>query len=79
MKDTGWKAKLASRKLWTALAGFVSMLIVALGGAEDAATRVAALIMSGASVVAYVIGEGLADAAGAARGEGEPSDMENVR
>ena len=42
------------------------MLIVALGYAEDTATQVTALIMAGAEVVAYIIGEGLADAQNAA-------------
>lgn len=55
--------KLTSRKFWAAIASFVSMLIVALGASEATATQVTALIMAGASVVAYIIGEGLADAA----------------
>ncbi len=38
------------------------MLVVALGGAEAVATQVTALIMAGATVVAYIIGEGLTDA-----------------
>lgn len=58
-----WKRKLTSRKLWAATASFVSMMIVALGGAESQASQVAALIMAGAAVVAYIIGEGLTDAA----------------
>lgn len=56
-----WKRKLTSRKLWAAIAGFVSGLIVFFGHSETEAAQVAALIMSGASVVAYCIGEGLAD------------------
>ena len=56
------KQKLTSRKFWLALTSFVSMLIVATGGTEDAAKQIAAIIMAGASVVAYIIGEGLADA-----------------
>jgi len=60
-----WKSKLTSRKFWVALAGFVTGLIVAFGGTDATASQVAALIMSGASVVAYIIGEGLADAASA--------------
>ena len=59
MKNIDWKRKLTSRKLWTAVASFVSMMIVATGGAENTATQVTALIMAGASVVAYIIGEGL--------------------
>ncbi len=63
MKEINWKRKLTSRKLWTAAASFVSMMIVATGGAENTATQVTALIMAGASVVAYIIGEGLTDSA----------------
>lgn len=62
-KGINWKRKLTSRKFWTAVASFVSMMIVATGGAENTATEVTALIMAGASVVAYIIGEGLTDSA----------------
>ena len=65
MEKIDWKRKLTSRKFWTAIAGFVDMLVVAFGGTEDQATQITALIMAGAAVVAYIIGEGLADAAGA--------------
>ena len=57
-----WKRQLTSRKFWLSVASFVSLLIVALGGAENTATQVSALIMAGATVIGYVIGEGLADA-----------------
>ena len=63
MKGINWVRKLTSRKLWTAVASFVSMMIVATGGAENTATQVTALIMAGASVVAYIIGEELTDSA----------------
>jgi hypothetical protein len=63
MKQINWVRKLTSRKLWTAVASFVSMMIVATGGTENTATQITALIMAGASVVAYIIGEGLTDAA----------------
>ena len=56
-----WKRKLTSRKLWVALAGFVAGLIVAFGGGSEVAETVSGCIMSGASVIAYIIGEGLAD------------------
>lgn len=61
-----WIRKLTSRKLWIAVVGLVSGLIIAFGGsAETAETAetVTGRIMSAASVVAYIIGEGLADAA----------------
>ena len=66
MKNINWMQKLTSRKFWLSIANFVTMMIVALGGTENQASQVAALIMAGATVIAYVIGEGLADAAGAA-------------
>ena len=59
-----WIKKLTSRQIWMAVASFVSMLIVAFGGSEAVASQVTALIIAGATVVAYILGEGLADAAG---------------
>ena len=55
--------KLTSRKLWVSVASFVSMLIVALGHSENTATQVTSLIIAGATVLGYVIGEGLVDSA----------------
>ena len=57
-----WVRKLTSRKFWLAVANFVTMLIVAFGGTESEASQIAALIMAGATVIAYIIGEGLTDA-----------------
>ena len=59
------KRKLTSRKFWAAVAEFVTMLIIAFKGSQETATQVAALIMAGASVIAYIIGEGMIDAANA--------------
>lgn len=56
-----WKRKLTSRKLWIAVAGFVTGVIIAFGGTEERANTVSGCIMSAASVIAYTIGEGLAD------------------
>ena len=56
-----WKRKLASRKLWVSLAGFVAGLIVIFGGTQETADKITGAIMSGAAVVGYVLGEGLAD------------------
>ena len=56
-----WKRKLTSRKLWVALAGFVAGLIVIFGGSQETADKISGSIMSAAAVVAYAVGEGLAD------------------
>lgn len=58
-----WKRKLTSRKLWMSVATFASMLLVYFNFSESEASKVAALIMAGAAVVGYVVGEGLADGA----------------
>lgn len=63
--EINWKRKLTSRKFWAAIALFVSGCIVAFGGNAEKAEVVSGLIMQGAAVVAYIIGEGLADAAAA--------------
>lgn len=57
-----WKRKLTSRKFWLAVIGLVSGLILAFGGDEKTAETVGGCIMSAASVIGYLIGEGLADA-----------------
>lgn len=53
--------KLTSRKLWLSVASFTSMLCIALGKTENEAAQVSALIIAGATVIAYVVGEGLID------------------
>lgn len=58
------KHKLTSRKFWAAVVSFVTMLVMAFGVAEETATQVGSIIMAGATVIAYIIGEGMADAAG---------------
>lgn len=79
MKNINWMKKLTSRKLWTAVASFVSMMIVATGGAENTATQVTAIIMAGASVIAYIIGEGLTDAANVEIGEGQLLEVDAIK
>ena len=66
-----WKRKLTSRKLWVALAGFVAGLIVIFGGTQDTADKISGSIMSAAAVVAYAVGEGLADGANSDDKKGE--------
>lgn len=59
-----WKRKLSSRKLWLAVAGFASGLILAFGGTESTAVTVSGCILQGASVIGYLLAEGLTDAKG---------------
>lgn len=54
--------KLTSRKLWLAVALFISGLIVAFGGSNEVAETVSGCIMQGAAVLGYLLAEGLTDA-----------------
>ena len=76
MKKIDWVRKLTSRKFWLSIASFVAMLMVALGQPEATATQVTSLIMAGATVIGYVIGEGLADYGNAGTGEEEVEEGE---
>lgn len=61
----GWKDKLTSRKFWACVVNFITQLMIAFHATESDAAQVAAVIMAGAGVIAYIVGEGMADAAGA--------------
>ena len=63
MNKIDWKRKLTSRKLWVAVAGMVAGYILAFGGEAELAETVSGCIMATASVVGYIVGEGLADSA----------------
>ena len=55
--------KLTSRKFWMALIGFITPLLLAFGVAETTTTQITAIIMAGADVLAYILAEGMTDAA----------------
>ena len=57
MKKIDWARKLTSRKFWAAVVGFVTPLMIAGGAQENAITQVTAIIMGGATLIAYIIGE----------------------
>lgn len=58
-----WKRKLTSRKFWLALIGLVSGILLAFKVDAETVETISGVIMSAASLIAYCIGEGLADAA----------------
>lgn len=57
-----WVQKFTSRKLWVAVAAFVSGLIVAFKGDAEVAETVSGIILQGAAVLGYLLAEGLVDA-----------------
>ncbi len=68
MTKIDWMNKLTSRKFWMAVCGLVSGLLLAFKVDEGMVNEITGVIMAAASVVAYIIGEGMADAAGAKSG-----------
>lgn len=55
--------KITSRKFWAAVVNFVTQILLAFHVSDSEVAQVAAIIMAGAGVIAYIIGEGLTDAA----------------
>ena len=62
MEKVNWVQKLTSRKLWLAVVGFVTGLLLYFGMENEQVEKIATLIMSFASLLAYIIAEGLVDA-----------------
>ena len=58
-----WKRKLTSRKLWLAVAGLVVGVLAMFGVDANMTQQISGVIMSLGSVIAYIVGEGLVDAA----------------
>ena len=63
MKKSDIIRKLTSRKLWAAVALFVSGLLAFFGKDAEKIEQISGLLMQGAAVLAYIISEGLVDAA----------------
>jgi len=61
-----WKSKLTSRKFWMAVIGLISGVLLAFKVDAQTVETISGVVLSAGSVIAYIIGEGLADAAGAA-------------
>ena len=55
------KSKLTSRKFWVAVGAFITLIAVSLGLPEATAERITSIIVAGATIVAWIIGEGLID------------------
>jgi len=77
MKKEDIVRKLTSRKLWMAVALFISGLIVAFGGSEEAGQTVSGCIMQGAAVLGYLLAEGLADGKNAGSNPSQSADADS--
>lgn len=69
-----WKRKLSSRKLWVAIAGLVSGIMIFCGSTESQATQVSGIILAAGSVIAYIFAEGFIDVANAGYIYGEQEE-----
>ena len=57
-----WLRKLTSRKFWVALVGFITALLVAFNVDAGSIEQITSIIMSFASLIAYILAEGFVDA-----------------
>ena len=64
-----WRTKLTRRKFWAAVTGFITPLMLAFGVSENEIAEITGIITSGATLIAYIIGEGMVDAKGKMKGE----------
>lgn len=63
MKNIDWARKLASRKFWMAVVGFVTPVLTMAKVPENTVVQVTAIIMGFGTLIAYIISEGMTDAA----------------
>lgn len=59
----GWKEKLTSRKFWAAVVGVVLSVLVMCNVDSETQQKTVAIITASATLIAYIVGEGLTDAA----------------
>lgn len=57
-----FKRKLTSRKFWLAIIGFVTPIMTMYNVPSETITQVTAIIMAGATLIAYILAEGFTDA-----------------
>lgn len=58
-----WKKKLSSRKFWAAVANFIVNVVTFCLSPSGSPERITALVLSFGGFVAYIVAEGLVDAA----------------
>ena len=63
MDKINWKTKLSSRKFWAMVIAVASTLLVLFGVQEPTRGQIVALISEVGALSAYIIGEGIVDAA----------------
>lgn len=64
MNKINWKRKLTSRKFWAAVVGFITAILIAFKIDNLTVEQVTTVISALGVLVAYILGEGLADSGG---------------
>lgn len=62
MNKIDWIRKLTSRKFWIALVSFITALLIAFKVDNGTIEQITSIIMAFASLIAYILAEGLVDA-----------------
>lgn len=60
---TNWKGKLASRKFWGMVAGFIGSILVAFNVGDNEISQVAAIVSGFGAIAVYILTEGANDRA----------------
>jgi len=63
MKKIDWASKLTSRKFWAAIIGFITSVMIVFNVDTLTIEQSVALISAASTLIAYIIGEGMVDAA----------------
>ena len=77
MNKINWKQKLTSRKFWAAIIAVVTTILVAFNVSNLTIEQVVAVITAASVLIAYIVGEGLVDAA-RIKAEGEKAIAQNT-
>lgn len=63
MEKIDWKRKLTSRKFWAAILGFVTSILAVFNLPDATVEQIIGMISAVSILIAYIIGEGMVDAA----------------
>lgn len=62
MQQVDWKRKLSSRKFWVSIVTFITSILICFNVPEGSIAQITAVIMTGGSMIAYILSEGYIDA-----------------
>ena len=57
-----WIRKISSRKFWICVVGFITSILIAFNVDEGSIAQITSIIMSGATLITYILAESYIDA-----------------